>query len=273
MPSRRALRTCLVLGSLVLWSGCLFVPKSQLTAFESQNVSLVERDRAQAVRIENLETHSRNVEDQLMRAEEDLALLAEKSGLDREQLGNYEAERDQLHAQFTGLLQGRSTLAPGVRRWLAEISERYPSLQFDPQYGASKLDTDILFDVGQAELKPGADEVLRDLTRLLESPEGRDLKILVVGHTDDRLIAGKPVREKYPNNFHLSAHRALAVCDELTRLGLEPERLGVAGFGLHQPIAPNVTDGDRRKNRRVELFVMAPGVPLIGWTETTPGLY
>jgi chemotaxis protein MotB len=137
----------------------------------------------------------------------------------------------------------------------------------------SKFDTDILFDDGEAELKPGAEEVLRQLVRILKSPECRDLKILIVGHTDDRLVAGKPVREKYPNNFYLSAHRALTVCDELRRFGLESERLGVAGFGPHQPIVPNQLQEDRKKNRRVELFVMAPDTPVIGWTETTATLY
>ena len=63
------------------------------------------------------------------------------------------------------------------------------------------------------------------------------------------------------------------VRDALRRLGLEPERMGVAGFGPHQPVAPNLTGEDRQKNRRVELFVMAPEVPVIGWTETTPNLY
>lgn len=273
MPACRAVVTYLVLGTLVLFSGCLFVPKSELNSLASQNVSLVEQNHAQAARIENLDVHSRNIEDQLMRAEEDLALLEERAGLDRKQLANYQAERDQLHAHFMGLFDGRSPLTPEVRGRLAEISQRYPSLRFDPSTGVSKLDIDILFDEGRAELKPGAEEVLTDLSRLLASREARDLKILVVGHADDRLIAGKPVREKYPNNFHLSAHRALAVCDELRRLGLEPEQVGVAGFGSHQPVAPNMTEEDRRKNRRVELFVMAPDVPLIGWTETTPSLY
>ena len=64
-----------------------------------------------------------------------------------------------------------------------------------------------------------------------------------------------------------------AVSDALRRLGLEPERMGVAGCGLHQPVAPNLTGEDRAKNRRVELFVMAPEVPVVGWTESTPTLY
>ena len=273
MLACRALFTYLGLAALAVSCGCAFVPKSQLTALESQNRALVEKNHAQDARIQNLDTHSRNVEDQLMRAEEDLAILDEQLGLDRKQLVNYEAERDQLHTQVMGLIRGCSVPAPEVRGRLAEISQQYPSLRFDPCTGVSKLDTDVLFDMGRAELKPGADEVLRDLARLLDSPEGRDLKVLVVGHTDDRLIAGQPVREKYPNNFHLSAQRALAVSDALGRLGLEPERMGVAGFGPHQPVAPSLTGEDRAKNRRVELFVMAPEVPVVGWTESTPTLY
>jgi len=81
------------------------------------------------------------------------------------------------------------------------------------------------------------------------------------------------VREKYPSNFHLSTARANAVANLLQEKGVAPQRVGVAGFGGHQPIAPNATPRDRRKNRRVEVFVMAPGVPVVGWTETIPSVY
>jgi len=63
------------------------------------------------------------------------------------------------------------------------------------------------------------------------------------------------------------------VCEHLKALGVAEERLGVAGFGAHQPVAPNLNSKDRQKNRRVEVFVMAPEVPIIGWAETTPSLY
>jgi chemotaxis protein MotB len=108
---------------------------------------------------------------------------------------------------------------------------------------------------------------------VLKSPAAGDLKIMVVGHTDNQQIAGKPVREKYPNNFHLSTARALAVADHIKRAGLPEQRIGVAGFGPHQPIAPNASAKDRQKNRRVEIFVMAPDVPVVGWTDSTPSVY
>jgi chemotaxis protein MotB len=269
----RQLASCAILASLAASSGCLFVPKAELYALKAQHQELARRNRAQIVEIENLRIHSRNIENQLMRTEEELALMEEEAGLDRNRLENYQAEREQLREQFLHLANGHRAVSPEQRGRLAEISQRYPHLRFDPQTGVSKLDTDFLFDVGEAELKPGAEEALGELARVLKSPDCRDLKIFIVGHTDDRLVAKKPVREKYPNNFHLSARRALTVCDELRRLGLTPERMGVAGFGPYQPIAPNQTSEDRQKNRRVELFVMAPDVPVIGWTETTPTLY
>jgi len=95
---------------------------------------------------------------------------------------------------------------------------------------------------------------------VLKSPEARDLKVFVVGHTDDRAIAKKPGARFVFEHFDLSTSRAQAVADFLRRQGLEEQRLGVAGFGSHEPIAPNVTSRDRQKNRRVEIFVMAPEV-------------
>ncbi|MHC4403249.1 MAG: OmpA/MotB family protein [Planctomycetota bacterium] len=273
MLAFRPLIAALALGALAVSSGCILVPKARLNELNARTVALSEQNRAQKTLIENLKVHSRNMEDQLMRTEEDLALLEEQTGLDQRRLANYREERDQLYEHVSGLFGRGGPIPARVRRQLAEISQKYPALQIDPNSGAGKLDTDVLFDVGKAELKPGAEDALRTLVRVMNRPEARDLKILVVGHTDDRLVAAKPVREKYPNNFHLSAHRALTVCDELRRLGLGPERMGVAGFGPHQPVAPNMNGENREKNRRVELFVMAPEVPVIGWTETTPHLY
>lgn len=259
--------------ALLVFPGCMFVPAAKWNASQARNRDLTEQNRAQLAEIENLRRHDRTLEDRLIRGEKQLALLQERADLDRKQLESYRREREGLYEQFQGLAFGRGRLPPELSRQLVELARRHPSLQFDPETGVSKLDTDILFDSGEAVLKPGAERLLDDLVRVLRSPAAGDLKIMVAGHTDNQLIAGRMVREKYPNNFHLSTARALAVTDRLKRAGLPEHRMGVAGFGPCQPIAPNATARDRQKNRRVEIFVMAEDVPVVGWTESTPSVY
>jgi flagellar motor protein MotB len=249
-------------------SGCM-VPAGKAKSLAAQNRSLAERNDALVAQLENLKVHSDNIEDQLLRAEEELALIDGRAGIDRERLEAYRAR----HGGRTAAVDPLPGLAPHTQAQLARVSKRYGSLAFAPGGGVSKLDKDILFDEGDDALKPGAEEVLRDLVRTLNSEDGRDLKVLLVGHTDSQKVSRKPARDRFRDNFHLSTARARRVGEELERLGLGSERIGIAGYGAHQPVAPNTSPDDRRKNRRVEIFVMAQEVPVVGWTESTPGLY
>jgi chemotaxis protein MotB len=269
MKASLALFIC---AAAVVLSGCM-VPKSELNSALTQNRALTEQSQAQLAEIENLKAHSRALEDRVIRSEKQLAVQQERAGLDRKQLEGYERERDGLYRQFKDLSYGGGRLPPELSRQLADLSRRFPSLQFDPETGVSKLDTDILFDSGEAELKPRAGQLLDELVRILKSPAAGELKLMVAGHTDNQAIVGREVREKYPNNFHLSTARALAVADRMKRAGLPERRLGVAGFGPYQPIASNATAQDRQKNRRVEIFVMPNDVPVVGWSDSTPSVY
>jgi chemotaxis protein MotB len=251
--------------------GC-FVSKSQFTALETQNRVLNEQGRAQLAEIENLKAHSRNKEDQLNRTEQELAAMEDQLKLDRSRLHNFQRETTELQAQFKSVVQGQR-LPPSVSKRLSDLSKRYPSLHFDPATGVSKLDTDVLFDLGQADLKPAAQAMLGELAHVLQTPEAAELKVMVVGHTDNQRVVERSTRERYPNNFHLSTARALAVADHLRRQGLSERRMGVGGFGPHQPVASNGSSAERQKNRRVEIFVMAPEVPVVGWTESVPSVY
>jgi len=257
---------------LFLFGGCM-VPQSRVAELRVQNQNLAEQNRAQLAELNNLEVHSRNTEDHLRDAEEKLTLIQQRLGLDDQQLAHYEAERDALRRQCVDAVNGEPWLSPETRGRLAEFSKKHPELKFDPRTGIAKLDSDILFDSGQADLKPGAEELLRKLVAVLGRPEAGDLRVMVVGHTDDRRIARSPGRDDYASNFDLSSARALAVANRLRGLGMKPDRIGVAGFAAHQPVVPNTVARDRYKNRRVEIFVMSPNVPIVGWTETTPAVY
>lgn len=255
---------------LLLASGCSgFVPKAQYTAAENQNRALAEQTRAQLAEIANLKAHARQVEDQLAMAEEELALLDEQMNADGRRWSSLERERSDLSRD----LRGRNAMPEALARRLVALSDRYPSLHFDPRTGISKLDTDVLFDAGDANLKAEGMQLLDDMAEVLASPEAARLRVMVVGHTDDRRVGKKDTRERFPSNWHLSTGRALAVAEHMQKLGIPDDRMGIAGFGEHQPVSPNTTADSRRKNRRVEIFVMGPETPVVGWTETIPTVY
>jgi chemotaxis protein MotB len=273
MPSQRRLEWMLVGLWLAACCGCQFVPASQMNTVQAQNRALSEQNHAQLAELDNLKSHNRQIEDKLIKAEEQLALADEKRGADSKRLANYRRERDQLRDQFSGYSPGRVQIPAGLSQQLVDLARKHPSLQFDPQTGVAKLDTDVVFDSGNAELKPQAEQVLADLATVLQSDAAREMRIMIVGHTDAQKIAGKETRQRYGDNWNLSTARALAVAGYLHNAGVAEPRMGVAGYGGQQPIASNSNPADRRRNRRVELFVIPPDYPIVGWTETSPSLY
>lgn len=70
-----------VMWSLAVVGGCQVVPKAQLDAAEAHNRTLLEQKNALLAENENLRTHSRRLEDQVKQAEEELAALDERAGL------------------------------------------------------------------------------------------------------------------------------------------------------------------------------------------------
>ena len=257
-----------VLASL---SGCL-APKTQLNEAQAENRVYADQNKAQQVELENLKTTVRGLEDKLVRAEEELAIVQQQAELERTELAKYEKEHSELVDQYR-IVARDAKMPPSLGKQLQELSRRHPALHYDPETGLSKLDTDILFDSGDAELKPGAERMLSDFARVLRAPEADGLKIMVVGHTDSQGVGKKPVREKFNDNFQISAARAVAVADRLKKEGVSEQRIGVAGLGASQPIASNATPQERLKNRRVEIFVVHPETPVVGWTDSTPSVY
>ena len=258
---------------VLLVTGCQWMPNAQVAALQMQNRALAEQQQAQMKEVENLKAHNRAVENQLIQAEEELAEFDQRLGVDRKQIANYQRERRKLRGQADTLVAGARRGVPPPDGRLEYLSQRHDWLLYDPDTGISRFDTDLLFDSGKADLRSDARASLDELARFLKSRDGGEMRVMVVGHTDSRQIAKRPARDKYPDNWHLSAARALAVADYLRQRGVAEEQIGVAGYGHHQPIAANEDAEERQFNRRVEVFVMGPDTPIVGWTETTTGVY
>ncbi|MEW8475254.1 MAG: DUF4892 domain-containing protein [Candidatus Thiodiazotropha endolucinida] len=102
----------------------------------------------------------------------------------------------------------------------------------------------VYFDTNKADLKPASKPTLDEVSRLLH--DNADLKILVVGHTDN---AGE-----LAYNVSLSKRRAQAVINALVDgYGIDAGRLHAFGAGMYAPVASNSSEKGRALNRRVEL--------------------
>jgi chemotaxis protein MotB len=125
------------------------------------------------------------------------------------------------------------------------------------------INTDILFPSGAADFSTAAEPVLDKLAEVLRPFPNA---IRVEGHTDDRPIH----TAAFPSNWELSAARAASVVHQFTKLGIDPMRLEIVGFGEFRPKQPNATLDGRNANRRVAVLVMEeaatgsdPGVPAV----------
>lgn len=115
-----------------------------------------------------------------------------------------------------------------------------------------KLEGDVLFDFGKAEIKSEAEQTLDKVgTVIAQFPEG---KVLIEGHTDSK--GSQKV------NRDLSKRRAEAVKNWLVREKHIPESIiTTVGSGETKPVASNTrSDGSdnpqgREQNRRVEITV------------------
>ena len=112
----------------------------------------------------------------------------------------------------------------------------------------------ILFDSGEAILKPAGESVMRKIAAILaQHPE---LKIHVIGHTDNIPIRPE-ARSRFASNWELSAARALAAVHFLTeKAGVDPRRVGAIGYGEFRPIADNATAEGRARNRRIAITIL-----------------
>jgi type VI secretion system protein ImpK len=106
----------------------------------------------------------------------------------------------------------------------------------------------VLFPSGGAKVKDSFAPIATKIAAALDKERG---PVHVDGYTDS-----DPIRTiAFPSNFELSEARAKSVAAML-RSGLShPERLIVSGKGADSPVAPNDTEQNKSKNRRVEVSI------------------
>lgn len=122
----------------------------------------------------------------------------------------------------------------------------------DTSKGVSiRLSDRFLFDLGRADLKTAALPVLDRLSELFAELH---TTISIQGHTDNLPVQAGAA---FQDNWGLSAGRALSVLRYFVENNhLAEDKFEVTGYADTRPIAANDTEGNRQKNRRVEILVL-----------------
>ena len=114
----------------------------------------------------------------------------------------------------------------------------------------------MLFARGQADLRPEEMGLLATVAKITQTVPQNPIR--VEGHTDNLPIH----TERFPSNWELSTTRATTVLRYFESQGVAPSRLEASGCADQRPLAPNDTEDDRARNRRVEIVLLrryAPG--------------
>jgi flagellar motor protein MotB len=133
-----------------------------------------------------------------------------------------------------------------------ELRGLFPDTSVSEHEIRVRLKNQILFPSAMAALSPAAAEPIAKLARVLKDMTNT---VVIEGHTDNVRLSKSP----YQSNWELSVARSESVIEELVRDGVPPERLVASGYGEFRPAAPNDSDENRARNRRVEVVILRAG--------------
>jgi outer membrane protein OmpA-like peptidoglycan-associated protein len=114
--------------------------------------------------------------------------------------------------------------------------------------------TGVNFDTGKATLRPESEPKLDVVVEFMKLK--KSARVEISGHTDNVGNAN--------TNKTLSAKRAQACRAYLMAKGIDGSRVTAVGYGAERAVAPNDTEENRQKNRRIEVVEVQPPAPKSG---------
>lgn len=174
------------------------------------------------------------IRDQLQRSSTELAQkVAEKE----KELADLRSTQDELVSELKGEIADKTVQVERIR----------------DQLRVDMVD-EVLFDSGEATLKPAGVAVFAKIGAVLA--KAADRRIEVQGHTDNVPITGA-LAKRFPTNWELSAARATNVVRFLQEQAkIDPTRLSASGYAEFRPKGTNDTEAGRRQNRRIEILLI-----------------
>ena len=254
-------------ASAVLAGGCVS-SKDHESVKAQRDAALMERDMAR-VEASGLKAESEAYRNQLgavaaegSRKDAALTSLNNESAELRSQLAEANAryaERMDAPAQFEETSFSPGVSLPGaLQDALANFAHQNKGVvEFDAHKGVVRFKSDACFAPGSSDLTAKGKHAAERLAAILSSKAGAGYELMVAGHTDGTPISkSSTIKAGHKDNWHLSAHRAIAVGKVLQGNHVHPKRMAMVGYADQRPVASNASDAGRAQNRRVEVLVL-----------------
>ena len=149
--------------------------------------------------------------------------------------------------EILGVIRGIEAKSEKIESALKDLSAKETETEFQIE-----LSGDVLFDFDKWDIRPEAEEALKNVAEVINA--SKSPKVKISGHTDSKGAADY--------NQQLSEKRAESVKKWLIEnTEVDSEIFEISGFGESKPVEPNTNpDGSdnpegRQKNRRVEIVV------------------
>lgn len=115
------------------------------------------------------------------------------------------------------------------------------------------LEQDFGFNTGSHRLNAAGQKAIEQLAKQLNEASYADTIVTVEGHTDDVPVVR--TKDRYGDNWGLSAMRAASVVSALEAAGIDSARIKGSFRGMSSPREEGKDKKARAANRRVEIFL------------------
>jgi len=252
---------------------------TQRKAAEQQAAELAKERESLAARSNELNSELGNVRGQITdleqklasgsaSAREEIAKLQKQASELEGNAARIAKEREQLRQEQSQLAatleQERLAKEEEIKRLTRTQEELSKSLQEEISKGNITIQQvrdrltinmvdRVLFDSGQAQVKPAGVKVLKQVGDVLNKIS--DKQIRIEGHTDNVPISSK-LQDRFKTNWELSTARATTVVRYLIdQGGVDRQYLSAVGYADTHPLASNDSEEGRSSNRRIEIVL------------------
>jgi chemotaxis protein MotB len=229
----------------ILISSCVSSKKYKAATTEAQNAKMTN---------DSLMKVNSDLQTRLNDALSSSKMLAEERDRYQKEADSASGKLKQMETAVNEYVSNMEDVQKKLADKMADYSNRGLNVEYKNGLVYMTVDDKLLFKKGTNKIGKDGETVLGTFASVIN--EYPNLKVLVVGHTDDKAPRGM-------DTWTVSTERANNVIRKLKPMKIDLARFTSAGQAHYNPIADNSTAEGRAQNRRTEIILVPESFKLL----------